>query len=320
MGAINKITNQYEYPSIAVKTNSYICPDCNKDVILRKGTIRIHHFAHHKSENPCQYYTNPGESQIHKDAKMALKLLLEQPRNINIIRRCKTCDIADTIIINKNIISCHTEIEYRFKYNDMIKIADLAYLEGTDIKYIFEICYKHKTNTNDRPEPWFEIDAEHLLNTINIFNDMTSKIDIFCIRSENCIKCIYDKQKRQDFYSILIEEREKRLVLEKQEYEKKLLNELEAAEKRRLEELEKTRLKEIEDKKRNEIHEMKIRRRNEIIEKLRSEHKKCSKCKSYDRCKNCVNKLWKKCYEILKTIPEPGTETFPNPSPPHTPQ
>ncbi len=32
MGAINKLTNEYEYPKIAEKGNKYMCPECKKDV------------------------------------------------------------------------------------------------------------------------------------------------------------------------------------------------------------------------------------------------------------------------------------------------
>lgn len=69
MGAINKHTNQYEYPKIAVE-NKYKCPDCEKDVIFKCGKIKQPHFAHYKSDNPCYYYDKPSESQIHKDGKM----------------------------------------------------------------------------------------------------------------------------------------------------------------------------------------------------------------------------------------------------------
>ena len=40
MGAINKITNKYEYPKIANKINKYKCPFCEKDVIFR---VYIHY-------------------------------------------------------------------------------------------------------------------------------------------------------------------------------------------------------------------------------------------------------------------------------------
>ena len=80
MGAINKATSQYEIPGIANKKNKYKCPDCNKDVILKKGEKVIHHFAHRADTEPCNYYSGPNESQQHKAAKMVLKCLYDRHR------------------------------------------------------------------------------------------------------------------------------------------------------------------------------------------------------------------------------------------------
>jgi hypothetical protein len=46
LGAINKLTGEYVYPKIANKKDEYICPECNKDLILVQGEIRVHHFRH----------------------------------------------------------------------------------------------------------------------------------------------------------------------------------------------------------------------------------------------------------------------------------
>ncbi len=40
LGAINKITKEYIYPKIANKDDQYICPECNKDVILHLFTFQ----------------------------------------------------------------------------------------------------------------------------------------------------------------------------------------------------------------------------------------------------------------------------------------
>jgi DNA-directed RNA polymerase subunit RPC12/RpoP len=46
LGAINKLTGEYVYPKIANKKDEYICPECNKDLILVQGDIRVHHCRH----------------------------------------------------------------------------------------------------------------------------------------------------------------------------------------------------------------------------------------------------------------------------------
>ena len=95
LGAINKITKEYIYPKIANKNDKYICPECNKDLILKQGSIRIHHFAHAKDNQKCNYYDKPSESQIHKDAKMLLKKILEHHTT-----KIKNNEIKDNNILN----------------------------------------------------------------------------------------------------------------------------------------------------------------------------------------------------------------------------
>ena len=275
---------------MALKTNKYLCPDCKKDVILRKGNIRVHHFAHYKSDNPCIYYERPGESQIHKDAKMALKTILEQDKDILFIRKCRSCIHTDTHNIDKRTEESTIHLEHRFTFNDSRKIADVACLNGSTIKYIFEICYKHKTHEDIRPEPWFEIDAVKLLEDINREKFQDDTLELKCIRDHLCKMCILKE----------IEEKEKRRLREIEKKEKRRLEIIELQEKERiwqmkiLEEKEKQRLREIEEEKYRKLLELKNTTGAEIKKRIWSEHKKCIKCKSYEKCKKCVTALWTK--------------------------
>jgi hypothetical protein len=78
-------------------------------------------------------------------------------------------------------------LEHRFEY-DGLKIADVAYIDNGDIVCIFEICNTHKTCRENRPEPWFEIDAVTLIQCVNLSTN--KNIIINCIRNELCEKCI----------------------------------------------------------------------------------------------------------------------------------
>lgn len=188
LGAINKLTKQYCYAKLADKKEEYICPECNKDLIIRQGTKRIHHFAHYKDDNPCNYYNNPNETQIHKDAKLALKQILETGIKLKIIRKCCSCecDIYDWDV--PNLKNCNIVIEHRFEFNNVLKIADLAVLYKNNIYTIFEIYNSHKTINDTRPEPWFEFEAKDILNNINI-----EMIELKCIRKEECDDCLQKK-------------------------------------------------------------------------------------------------------------------------------
>ncbi len=190
LGALIKDTNKYVYPSIANKNDDFECPDCHRDLILRQGNKRAHHFAHYKTDNPCSYYTKPTETQIHKDAKMLMKTLLHNNTHITMSRVCRCCKENEYYEIpNRDDIS-NIEIEYRFEYNGT-KIADVAFIENNEIIAIFEICNTHKTDNENRPEPWFEIDAFTLINIANMANICQNKeLEIPCIRNELCDKCI----------------------------------------------------------------------------------------------------------------------------------
>jgi competence CoiA-like predicted nuclease len=188
LGAINKHTGEYIYPKIANKKDEYICPECNKDLILCQGEIRIHHFRHKvDSVNPCHHYSNPSETQLHKDAKILLKHLLERKNPISFIRNCCCCKKNEEFEIPEISENSVIKLEYRFEYNG-IKIADVAYIDDDELLCIFEICNTHKTCSENRPEPWFEIKAETLIKIAND-NSLTSLL-IPCIRCEKCEVCI----------------------------------------------------------------------------------------------------------------------------------
>jgi hypothetical protein len=206
MGAINKLTNEYEYPRIAEKGKKYMCPECKKDVNFCKGKIKQPYFAHKRTESPCYYYDKPSESQIHKDAKQLLHKLLTNKTQIsfyNICRECKEkvygcCDLLT------DYLNCDMKpiIEYKFEYNKSKKSADVALIKDNNIEYIFEICYKNKTRENARPEPWVEIKAEEFIRDINNGSllDTNGIIHIECIRDSICNECEEEKEKDRIYW------------------------------------------------------------------------------------------------------------------------
>jgi len=195
LGAINKKTRKYVYPTIANKKDEYVCPDCDKCVFPRQGKVLRHHFAHKRSNNPCNYYNNPGESQIHKDGKMLIKTLLENKTPITFIRKCCNCPHEDEFDIPEVDENSIIQMEHRFEYNDVTRIADVAYIDDNALLCIFEICNTHKTSSENRPTniEWFEIDAKSIINMVNK-NEIASLIKIPCIRDDvKCDKCIERK-------------------------------------------------------------------------------------------------------------------------------
>ncbi|HGP2812009.1 TPA: competence protein CoiA [Salmonella enterica] len=53
----------------AQKPGIFTCPECGEPVTLRKGSVKIHHFAHRNTMS-CGY--GKGESELHMDLKMRL--------------------------------------------------------------------------------------------------------------------------------------------------------------------------------------------------------------------------------------------------------
>lgn len=197
LGAINKETNQYESIIFALKTNKYQCPDCNKTVILRKGEINRPHFSH-KKESGCTYYEKPNESQIHKDAKMLTKILIEQNK-LEVYKKCEECKKCHNIHIPEFDEKKRVILEHNFKFDKYeqkededgeLKIADVALLDENKIEYIFEIFNTHITEEGNRPEPWCEINAINLLKQ-DVNND--KKIKVECCRSFTCDNCLEKK-------------------------------------------------------------------------------------------------------------------------------
>jgi len=207
LGAINKKTGEYVYPKIANKMDEYSCPECHKDLIICQGNIRVHHFRHKVDAiNPCHHYSTPTESQIHKDAKLLLKTILEKNVNVSFIRKCCNCKKDEEFEIPSITDTSSIKLEYRFEYNGS-KIADIVYIDNGEIICIFEICHTHKTLGENRPEPWFEINALSLIENMNNMN--LSQIRIPCIRCEKCDECIQQEidniEKKKQAVDILYE-------------------------------------------------------------------------------------------------------------------
>jgi len=66
--------------NIASKNEKYYCPKCGAEVLLKKGKIKIPHFAH--NIGGCGYGT--GESLRHMELKLMMKKLIKKELGINV--------------------------------------------------------------------------------------------------------------------------------------------------------------------------------------------------------------------------------------------
>lgn len=298
LGAINKHTREYVYPKIANKKDEYICPECNKDLILVKGEVRVHHFRHMvDTKTPCNHYNKPTETQIHIDAKILLKTLLERKIPISFIRNCCECDgssIWKLPVMNDNSIII---LEHRFEFNGT-KIADVAWINDDKLFCIFEICNTHKTRNENRPEPWFEIDAETLITNAN--DDSLTLLEVPCIRRQIiCSKCREINKQKQALRIIASHIKrnicKQKYIISLNKYYKRLREkkEREIYAKEQHEIREKFRIRKLKfDDELNKVTTLKTVKQYETI--ASNEIKKCNYCKSKNnRCITCRLKISK---------------------------
>jgi competence protein CoiA len=70
LSAIRRSDNKKVLAREEVKNNQpFFCPECNNDTILKKGRIKVHHFAH-KPPVTCEY--GLGETEQHRRCKMEI--------------------------------------------------------------------------------------------------------------------------------------------------------------------------------------------------------------------------------------------------------
>jgi Competence protein CoiA-like family len=195
-GAIDKETTKLIDPKYAAKRVKYECPDCKRDVFVRKGKKRAIHFAHVKDlERPCTYFKrNPSLDQQHKNAQLKLKEFINNKIEIDIQRRC-ICGcgyITGTVIPASHIWEGKTE--YKFTFNDSRKSADVALVFGNEIEAIFEVVHTHYTRERDRPDPWFEINAKQ----VNALASDLKKITLTCLRQLRSPECLKAEEVRNE--------------------------------------------------------------------------------------------------------------------------
>jgi hypothetical protein len=145
---------------------------------VKKGDVKIHHFAHKPGERDCKFYEHPGEGEIHKMAKHIIADLLRKRKIKTIICPCPIgCTYDEQIKYEDG-----DEVMVEYRVSDKC-IVDVAVVNKDKVRYVFEIYNTHKT-TRETPEPWFEVDAKEILKK-------TENVYIHCIRKDRyCSTCV----------------------------------------------------------------------------------------------------------------------------------
>jgi hypothetical protein len=183
LGAL--LNGEYCLPCNAEKGLDYNCPGCGESVIVKKGDVKIHHFAHKPGERDCKFYEHPGEGEIHKMAKHIIVDLLRKRKIKTIICPCPIgCTYDEQIKYEDG-----DEVMVEYRVSDKC-IVDVAVVNKDKVRYVFEIYNTHKT-TRETPEPWFEVDAKEILKKTETINVFIGNVYIHCIRKNRyCSTCV----------------------------------------------------------------------------------------------------------------------------------
>lgn len=140
------------------KNDRFFCCSCKKEMVLKKGEIRVHHFAH-KSSDPCNY-----ETYIHKLAKQMffnkyneclknrIPFYLEYPLSIycsgcnNTLLESSRCKINDTTE-RYDLTSFFDQISIEKRHNGFVPDILLSSSKSNLVMYI-EIANTHECDQN----------------------------------------------------------------------------------------------------------------------------------------------------------------------------
>jgi ssDNA-binding Zn-finger/Zn-ribbon topoisomerase 1 len=140
------------------KGQIYICPDCNEELILKKGDKKVHHFAH-KSDTNCS--NSDGESVVHRYYKEFIAGLTEVEYNGQMMR------------------VTYSETEKRLTQG---LVADVVLILDNWKSIAVEICYKHAKD-KEHIDKYRELDME----CYEVYVDMNEEQTDFEIVDWDCL-------------------------------------------------------------------------------------------------------------------------------------
>jgi hypothetical protein len=182
------------------------CIECNRELVVRKGVIYKHHFAH-KAVGNCLSYSNKDispESELHINAKDNICTLYSNPITKSLIITKRICCKDETIDLIEQFprethIICQ---EFPIKLSDGSRgIADVAILERNTrrVAYIIEIRNTHRTEEYARLGfEWSEINAVDL-NKTELAYDFPPECSKFrCVRIYRtvCQECVDENEEK----------------------------------------------------------------------------------------------------------------------------
>ena len=211
LGAYLKGTEIYVKPDIAEKYDEngkkkeWTCPVCESRADLRKGPIKVHHFAH-RVKKSCSYFEHPGESDLHKAAKEEIKNRYEGGAQFKVVRKCHSCHSCSKTILDTSLLNGMRRAINEDPYDPTNKRlhSDVSLYHDGKLNCIVEIVHTH--TTEQRPEPWVEIKAIDVIEN----TDTSGNITFYCKRQYTCSICEAKEKERLAEQIRIREERERK--------------------------------------------------------------------------------------------------------------
>lgn len=173
----------------AISGGQYYCPSCGAGLILRRGTVKVAHFAH-KPSDICNQ-----ETIIHKTAKLVVQQAVTDwkagKRAAPVIQRA--CQVCHSLIAQPLPEKVETaQLEYRLSDGF---IADVALLVQDKPQAAIEILVTHavdEVKTANISVPFIELDGYAILESPTIWNPITDRF-----RPLTCPQCSQNFKKFQ---------------------------------------------------------------------------------------------------------------------------
>lgn len=167
------LNDTYYLPEEASGKNTYKCPKCFKNVVLKTSIFKKSKFIH-IGETSCDYYNKPREIDV---AKNIFIKALRNKKVKEILWQCRKCNGINYRIGEPSVIDYEDGDVITFGMDSEIIITN----NGT-LKYTFVVTYVHNPKLF-KPEPWFEIKVQ------DIIEERKHLSNIVCSRTRFCKKC-----------------------------------------------------------------------------------------------------------------------------------
>ena len=146
-------------PEVAKKGQHFLCPTCDDEVILRRGDIRVPHFAH-KPDTGCS-----GEGILHKTAKQMIRLMCNSVfGRVFVISKCPNCRRAQTRVLSREKNICaETEVPVGAHRLDVACFKNEKLHVGFEVRHTHPVHDEKWEAFREMHIPVIEVNAEDVI-------------------------------------------------------------------------------------------------------------------------------------------------------------